>query len=612
MSGLEDNWVYLDKAQTIIFSNLPHGKYQFRIKASNNDGVWNEQGDYINITILPPFWKSKLAYILYILMLLYSVAYLLKSNNRRLKRKSENARILFEKEKEKEIYHAKISFFTNIAHEIRTPLTLIKSPLEYILSNKTDENELKSNLQVMEKNTDRLLLLINQLLDFRKIESKSFSLTFVRTDIARLLEETYVRFHPLAINRGLDFRLQMPSEKVLADVDKEAITKIISNLLSNAIKYGKSSIDTSLSLSETEFQVRVNSDGKTIPYELKEQIFEPFFQIREHNVSSKTGSGIGLALAKSLAELHKGSVRLDTSVSGLNSFLLCIPLAQEKSIVLNEPAETSDILETLPADDAQNDKERVLIVEDDEDLLSFMMEKLSKTYSVLSARNGKEAVHFLEKEIVNIVISDIVMPEMDGLELCRKMKSDVDYSHIPVILLTAKTTIQNKIEGLDSGADAYIEKPFSLDYLHAQMANLLNNRKKIREAFAHSPLVQTESMALNKADEVFLRSMNDIILKNISDPGFHVEDLAKSLCMSRSSLLRKIRGLSEFSPNDFIKVIRLKKAAEILQEGEYKINEVCFLVGFSSTSYFTKAFQKQFGILPKDFARNSKRAKIKD
>jgi len=609
MSGLEDNWVYLDKAQTIIYSNLPHGKYQFRIKASNNDGVWNEQGDYLNITILPPFWKSIFAYILYTIFILYSITYFLKSNYKRLKRKNENDRILFEKEKEKEIYNAKISFFTNIAHEIRTPLTLIKSPLEYIMTNKTDENELKSNLQVMEKNTDRLLLLINQLLDFRKIESKVFSLTFVKTDITQLLNETYIRFSSLATNKGLDFQLEMPSEKVLADVDKEAFTKIISNLFSNAIKYSQAKITVSLTKSEFDFQLRVNSDGKIIPNDLKEQIFEPFFQIKENNDTvSKNGSGIGLALTRSLAELHMGTILVDKSVPDINSFLLTIPLIQEKSIVINEHVETvEEAIEPPTSDQGKLDREQILLVEDDEELLTFMVDKLSKIYHVHSGRNGKEAIQVLEKEIINMVISDIMMPEMDGLELCEKMKNDVNYSHIPVILLTAKTTIQNKIEGLDSGADAYIEKPFSLDFLYAQISNLLNNRKKIKEAFAHSPLVQTESIALNKADEVFLNKMNEIILKNISDPAFHVDLLARALCMSRSSLLRKIKGISEFSPNDFIKVIRLKKAAEILQDGEYKINEVCFLVGFSSTSYFTKAFHKQFGILPKDFAKNTKR-----
>ena len=608
MVGLENNWVYLDKAQTIIYSNLPYGTYQFQVKASNNDGVWNEKGDYINITILPPFWKSKFAYLLYAIILLFSVYYILNSNYKRLKRKSENERILFEKEKEKEMYNAKINFFTNIAHEIRTPLTLIKSPLEHILTNKTDEKELNSNLQVMDKNTDRLLLLINQLLDFRKIESKTFSLSFVKTDIVQVINETYIRFKPLAINKGMEFQLEVPSEKVLADVDKEALIKILSNFFSNAIKYGKSQITASLTQSDTNFFIRVNNDGKIIPNELKEQIFEPFFQIKEHHHdASKTGSGIGLALARSLADLHKGSVILDKTLLGLNSFLLSIPLTQENSIVLSDNLDTAEVAESVVTMSQESNKEQLLIVEDDEELLSFMVDKLAKKYAVHFARNGKEAIKVLEKEIINIVISDIMMPEMDGLELCQKMKDDINYSHIPVILLTAKTTIQNKIEGLDSGADAYIEKPFSLDFLYAQISNLLNNRRKIKETFANSPYVQTGSIALSKSDETFLNSMNAIILKNISDPGFHVEHLAKALCMSRSSLLRKIKGLSEFSPNDFIKIIRLKKAAEILQEGEYKINEVCFLVGFSSTSYFTKAFQKQFGILPKDFAKTNKK-----
>jgi len=604
MNGLDNRWVFLDKAEKIIFSNLPYGQYRFQIKGSNNDGVWNENGDYIDIEIAPPFWESKLAYLFYAGLILWAMYSVFTQNTKRIKRKSKNDRILFEKEKEKEMYTAKIDFFTNVAHEVRTPLTLIQSPLEYILSNDVEKPELYSNLRVMEKNTNRLLSLINQLLDFRKTEAKSFSLTFVKTDISELLSETYIRFKPLSIQKGLDFSMIEPKDAISADVDKEAFTKIISNLFTNAIKYGQHEIKVILTATEGKFQVRVNNDGNIIPNELKEQIFEPFFQIKAtDNRTVSSGSGIGLALVKSLVELHKGSIRLDNTVLTANSFLLEMPLNQSNTIILKEETEILENEDSLTAEVKGNKKERLLVVEDDEDLLTFVVEKLSNNYQVLKARNGIEAIEILQKENVSIIISDVVMPQMDGLELCKKMKEDVEYSHIPFIMLTAKTTIQNKIEGLESGADAYIEKPFSMDYLQAQLSSLLYNRKKIRTAFASSPYVKTVSIALNKSDEIFLNKVTDIILKNISDSDFRVDQLADSLSMSRSSLLRKITGISEFSPNEFIKIVRLKRAAEYFQDTDYPVNEVSYLVGFAYPSYFAKSFYKQFGILPKDFAK---------
>ncbi len=605
MNGLDNQWIYLDKPERIIFSNVPYGKYRFQIKASNNDGVWNEKGDYIDIVISPPFWKSKLALLIYFGLIIWAVYYVFTQNTKRLKRKSENERILFEKEKEKEIYSAKINFFTNVAHEVRTPLTLIQSPLEYLITNNVDKKELNENLLVMEKNTNRLLLLINQLLDFRKIEAQNFSLTFVHTDIVELLAETYVRFMPLAKQKNLTFTFERPNDSVFADVDKEALIKILSNLFTNAIKYGQTQINVFLSQSDDKLYVRVNNDGNIIPNELKDQIFEPFFQIIDEDkrrVSS--GSGIGLALAKSLVELHKGSIYLDKSVQSENSFVCEMPLNQSNVIKLkNETDGVIEIPENNPVIVTGDSKELVLVVEDDEDLLSFVTEKLGMYYQVLKARNGVEAMEIIEKENVSIIISDVVMPLMDGLELCKKLKENIDYSHIPFVMLTAKTTVQNKIEGLESGADAYIEKPFSLDFLYVQISNLVSNRKKIKLAFASLPLVKAVSIALNKSDEIFLNKVTDIILKNISDSDFHVDQLAESMAMSRSSFLRKITGISEFSPNEFIKIVRLKRAAEILQESDYSVNEVSYLVGFAYPSYFAKSFHKQFGILPKDFAK---------
>lgn len=610
MEGLENNWNYIQKAREITYSNLPHGKYIFRVKGSNNDGLWNEEGDFIEIIIEPPFWLSIWAYLVYGLLILSLLFLILNYYKRKTEAINRSKRREMERQKEKEIYNAKIDFFTNVAHEVRTPLTLIKGPLEYIIKTDTSKDDLMSNLKIMDKNADRLLTLINQLLDFRKTEAQGFSLYFTQTDICELLNGVFVRFKPLAEQRGIKFDIETNHCPVTADVDKEALTKIISNLFTNALKYADSFILVALTDNGDNMIIKVTNDGKLIPENLKENIFEPFFQIYDEGKSSKSGSGIGLALVKSLVELHKGKVYLDVVDTNNNSFVISLPKTQDNSLIMKEQQILSDVSDSKYDEtelekiyNRTGNKSSILVVEDNEELLQFISDQLEKSYIVYHAKNGLEAIEVLKKEIINLVVSDIMMPIMDGLELCLKMKENQEYSHIPVILLTAKTNIQSRIEGLESGADAYIEKPFSLEYLYAQIENLLNNRKKLHEAFANSPLIHAGSIALNKADEQFLNKLNDVITKNISNLDFNVDRLAEELCMSRSSLLRKIKGVSEISPNDFIRLIRLKKAAEILNEGLYKVNEVCFLVGFSSASYFSKAFLKQFGVLPKDFVK---------
>lgn len=304
-----------------------------------------------------------------------------------------------------------------------------------------------------------------------------------------------------------------------------------------------------------------------------------------------SGTGIGLALARSLAELHDGTLSMDDSVEH-NCFLLTLPLNQEHTIaVMKNDRETQNILKEEPQTIQKQNRHTVLIVEDNPEMLSFVVKQLSPVYLVLTATNGVEALNVLENHTVNLVISDIMMPEMDGLELCDHIKSDLNYSHIPIILLTAKTTMQSKIDGLKSGADAYVDKPFSVEYLKVAIANLLRNREKLHAAFAHSPFVQTNTMAMTKADETFLKTLNDVTMNNMQNPDFSLDDMAGLLNMSRSSLNRKIKGLLDMTPNDYIRLERLKKAAQLLKEGECKVNEICYMVGFNTPSYFTKCFQ---------------------
>lgn len=609
LEGFDNAWTHIQQAKEVTYSNLPHGNYTFRLKGSNNEGVWNEKEEVLEITIRPPLWLTSWAYLLYFLTFFIITFYFFYLYKHRIEKKNRIQNTIFRNEKEKEIYNAKIDFFTNIAHEIRTPLTLIKGPLEHILTTEVEKDEVRENLKTMDKNVDRLLTLINQLLDFRKTESQSFSLSFVNTNINEIIKNVYVRFKPLAIQKNIQFNLTLTEDIINADVDKEALTKIISNLFTNALKYADSTICINLSSpNDQHFEMRVSNDGDTIDESYKEKIFEPFFQIKNAKKEMNSGSGIGLALVKSLVELHNGKIELD--ISGANTFIVTLPNKQQEAIVFDEKLEEDKSIkrEISALDENNNENENkkfsILVIEDNDELLNFIIDKLHKQYHVYKANNGQEALEILYEHHINIILSDIMMPVMDGFELLQRLKEDVEYSHIPFILLTAKTNVQSKIEGLELGADAYIEKPFSVNYLLAQIENLLDSRKRIREAYINSPFLHVNDMALNKADEEFLNKLSEAINNNIDNIHFNVELLAELMHMSRSSLLRKVKGVSEITPNEIIKLTRLKKAAEILQAGKYKVNEVCYLVGFSSPSYFSKEFHKQFGVLPKDFIKS--------
>jgi ligand-binding sensor domain-containing protein/signal transduction histidine kinase/DNA-binding response OmpR family regulator len=603
LEGFDHDWIYLDKLQKASYSNIPPGKYAFKVKASNNNGVWNKKEAVIDIHVRPPFYLTMGAYLFYFVSFALSITLLFRAYRNRIQKKNKRRLELFENEKSREIYDAKIAFFTNITHEIRTPLSLIKGPLEYIIKENVSATERDEYLTVIERNTNRLLDLSNQLLDFRKTEQEGFRLNFTAVDIPLLINEVYLRFNTTVINNHLNFDLNLPSEDFYADVDKEALTKILSNLFNNAIKFAKTTIQLTLSREADSFQLTLCNDGVKIEGDLCEKIFEPFFQIEtKGNDQVRTGTGLGLPLARSLAELHDGSLKCMPSENSFNCFQLTLPTSQPISVVIKQHNTEKPIYDIS----AENDdlekltKASLLIVEDDDDFRMFLYNQLKRKYNIHKASNGVEALTELKNNPVDIIITDITMPKMDGFQLCKEVKSNLEYSHIPIILLTAKTNLQFKIEGLDAGADAYVEKPFSMEHILAQLSNLLSSRNKLKEAFINSPLVKIRSIAPTKADEDFLKNVTEVIHKNIADTQFNVDTLANALNMSRSSLHRKIKGVSELTPNELILLVKLKKAAAHIQEGA-RVNEVCFIVGFNSPSYFSKAFKKQFGVSPTEW-----------
>ncbi len=605
LEGFDQDWIYLDKVQKAGYSNIPPGKYTFKVKASNNNGIWSDKITSIDIYIRPPFYKTIWAYIVYFIIIASIVVFIFIAYRNKIRKENEHRLEIFENEKSREIYNAKIAFFTNITHEIRTPLSLIKGPLEYIIKEKVSNIERSEYLAVIERNTNRLLDLSNQLLDFRKTEQKGFLLNFISTDISSLINDIYMQFEPTAARRDLKFNINLPTESFYADVDKEALTKILSNLFNNAIKYGRSEINLTVRKKPNTFQIIIGNDGNKIKESLYDKIFEPFYQIEDNDVKHiVSGTGLGLPLARSLAELHDGKLIYIPSDDQFNYFQLTMPIVQINSVRLDNNNTENLIQESAISSDEISSalKHSLLIVEDDEDFRIFLCNQLKRHYNILKATNGSEALKILDNNQIDIVVTDIAMPIMDGLQLCKEIKSNIDHSHIPIILLTAKTNLQSKIEGLGAGADAYVEKPFSMEHMLAQLSNLLSNRNKLKEAFIHSPLVKIRSIAPTKADEDFLKVVTEVIHKNISDTQFNVDTLANALNMSRSSLHRKIKGVSELTPNDLILLVKLKKAAEYIQEG-YRVSEVCFIVGFNSPSYFSKVFKKQFGVSPTEWTQ---------
>ncbi|WP_100844891.1 hybrid sensor histidine kinase/response regulator transcription factor [Flavobacterium sp. 5] len=605
LDGINDDWVYLNKNNKVFFTELPSGDYKFRVKSLSTNGIWSKEA-VIEIIVWPPFWASSYAFFCYILLITGCV-YLLLRRYHNMNIKENNQKIAnLNNEKEKEIYNAKIEFFTNVAHEIRTPLTLIKSPLESLLKRTYDSPEIPQNLSIMEKNTSRLLNLVNELLDFRKTEMEGLKLTFVETNISLLVRQLHSQFTPLIEEKNIHLELELGEKDIYAFVDEEAIRKILTNLISNALKYAKKEVIITLFRDESSLEFIVKNDGNLIPKGLKSKIFEPFFRIL--GTENQTGTGIGLSLAHSLTELHNGTLKLRFLDENMNTFVLQLPLRQQSEFHLYKDTTETEIKDSN--EEFENEiitkeiKTQILVVEDNLELLNFISKELGKEYKVFKATNGEEALKVIHNQSIHIVISDITMPIMDGIELCDRIKSNIESSHIPVILLTALSAIQSRIQGLESGADAYISKPFSMDFILAQIDNLLSNRRHVMEYYASSPLSHLKTIAYNKTDEDFIKKLDEIINQNMTDTNLSVESLADILHMSRSTLYRKIKDISNLSPNELINNARLKKAAELLLSGKYKVYEISEIVGYKSQSSFSRNFQKSFAMSPSEFINN--------
>ena len=598
---MSDKWIKLIDNR-ISFTNLAPGDYNLTVRVQNQGKSVEKT---IRITILPPWWLSKWAFLAYFLLVVAAAGcWFLWYRNHKEEQLRERQK-LFAINKEKELYQNKVNFFTEVAHEIRTPLALIDAPLEAIEEIGVTDNKVAHYLKMMRQNSKRLLNLTGQLLDFQKIDSGRMVLSRENVDITMLVTETLDRFEPAITLKHKQLLRQVIDEPIIVSTDKEAVTKIMSNLLNNALKYASKTIEVTLTADDACFLLRVMSDGKKISDSDRSRIFEPFYQV-EKTVNGENGVGIGLPLSLSLAKMLGGNLYLEDNTGAVNVFALTIPINKTDVKQNNKNALVKS--DYLIEEGSNQSKEKaagytVLIVEDNDNMREFLADQVSMSFSIETACNGKEAFEKLKQCNIDLIVTDVMMPVMNGYELCKAVKADIDLSHIPVVFITAKNDLDSKIKSLQLGAEAYIEKPFSVKYFRQLIRSLLDNRRREREAFSKKPFFNVDNMHVNKADEEFINKVMKIIEDNIGEDNFSVESMADIFCMSHSSLLRKIKTVFNLSPVELIRLVKLKKAAELIQEGKYRIGDICYMVGISSQSYFSKLFFKQFGITPKDFEK---------
>lgn len=602
LEGADDEWTSAGNTKSVSYVNLSPGTYVFHVKASNNDGLWNEKGAAVQIEILPPLWLSlpaKITYALLFVALCYvCLRYYIMAN----KRKQARDLMAFQSEQEQKSFRSKIDFFTNIAHEIRTPLSLITAPLEEIILQENEDKETMHNLRIIEKNCERLTVLINQLLDFRKMDGNGPPLSPESVNLKNLLEDLYDRFRKSVHRNRVRFDLSIPQDQdLIIETDLDAVMKIVSNLLTNATKFAHSYILINLKRnSDKSFTITVSDDGPGIPDDFKKLVFDPFYQLSTNK--DRSGTGIGLSLVKHLTNRLGAEIKIEDMLPRGAKFIFTI-----RSMQLANEA-TGPIIEEqpIPLDRPEYNLTQILVVDDNPDITAFISHSLAVSYHIDIADSASKALTMLDNKVYHLVISDIMMPEIDGITFVKRLKNDINYSHIPVILLSAKIQNATKVEGLLSGADVFIEKPFSMTFLKAQISSLLQNRKYLLENFHASPLSSYSSLATNAHDDAFLTQLNAEIEKHLSDEQFNVESLVDIFKISRSNFQRKLKAISGTSPGDYVRNYRLKRACTLLIESDYRINEVAFLVGFSSASYFTKAFIKAFNLTPKEFIQQSR------
>lgn len=641
LDGFDKEWNYVGKQRTATYTNLPKGNYVFRVKSTNGAGIWVENERALRITVKPSFWETPYAYVIYTLgfmLILLVGAYTL----------FVIYRLKHEVSVEQQVTDMKLRFFTNISHELRTPLTLIEGPLEYILKRSDLSKDVREQLQVVERNTHRMLRLVNQILDFRKIQNHKMKLCIEQIDIVAFVHKIMENFESIAESNKIDFIFETEQPKLKLWVDADKVEKIVFNLLSNAFKYTQPGKTITVFIHENEdtVTVGVQDQGIGISENKKASLFVRFETLLDKNLFNPNSSGIGLSLVKELVEMHHASIHVDSkegegscfSVDFLKGkdhygenaeFVLSdnVEIIGEASkhslpVDVETPAVATpeDKPEAVPAADeadkaSVSETKTMLLIEDNLELRFFLRSIFSQRFRIIEAANGVEGLEKAIKYVPDIIISDIMMPEKDGITLVKELREELTTSHIPIVLLTAKTDMDTKLQSLELGADSYITKPFSATYLEARVDNLLARRQKLRQFYCdhlmdiNPPKVENEEEevdVMSQQDRRFLEQLTNFMERNIDNGELVVDDLVHEMAVSRSVFFKKLKSLTGLAPIEFIKEMRVKRAAQLIETGEFNMTQISYMVGINDPRYFSKCFKQRFGMTPTEYREKQK------
>lgn len=626
LEGFERNWNYVGKQRMATYTNLPKGDYVFKVRSTNSDGVWIENTRDLNIKILPSFWETPLAYIIYVLILLLivSAAVYILSTIYRLKHKVVM---------EHQLTDLKLRFFTDISHELRTPLTLITAPLENILEENELPNPIREQLSVVERNANRMLRLVNQILDFRKIQNKKMKMQVQLLEIVSFTRKVMEYFEAVAKERNITYNIETEKSAIYLWVDADKYEKIIYNLLSNAFKYTPDGKAIRITIKENNdtISVSVIDEGVGITENKKKKLFVRFENHVEPKGTSQLSTGIGLSLVKDFVDMHKAEITVtskqnegscfkidfkkgkehyEDKVEFLQNDMDCISCKDS----VTEDTSVNEITDTNVNEDIDTSKDIMLIVEDNPELRQFLRGIFAADYHIIEAANGEEGKDRALKYVPDIIISDVMMPVKDGFQMMQELRNEITTSHIPLILLTAKTAIESKLEGLEYGADDYITKPFSAKYLKARVKNILQRRQKIQQAYRERLLdsglkdddnkteeKETHVPDMSPSDRRFMDKLMGLMEGSLDNSDLIVDDLVKEMAVSRSVFFKKLKMLTGLAPVEFIKEVRINKAIKLIESGEYSITQVAYMVGINDPRYFSKCFKQKIGMTPSEY-----------
>ncbi len=615
LKGFDDKWITIDASNPkATYNNLSRGTYTFNVRVKNNGTFTDSKPTSLIIEVEPPFWLSWPAFLLYFIiisvLIVFIYRYLIDRATFELRLSKEHQ----ERQHIEEISAMKVKFFTNLSHELRTPVSLIMLPIENMLAKNIDAG-IKNNLTMVLRNAKRLLFIVNQLLDFRKLEVGEITYHPVMGDIVSFIKDIVLPFMDISQNKNIKLTVKSNVEELYTNFDHNKLERILFNLLSNAFKFTPNHGSVEVNIQYTEgidlpIRIEVTDTGIGIDKSKISNIFKPFYQVDNQGAIADMGTGIGLSITYEFVRLHNGNIHVESEIDKGTSFIIELPMTEERAPVIKEDLPEEELVVSLesmkiPTMDSISKKAKtILLVDDNDDFRFYLVENLRSLYNVIEANNGQIAYEKANRFLPDIIVSDVTMPEMDGFEFCRKVKTEVNTSHIPVVLLTANTLDDDKITGFEAGADEYISKPFNVGVLKARIRNLLLKKDEQRSKLNNQSGLSISEVNLPTLDEKLLEKVNKYTLEKIADSEFGIEDLSKLIGMSTVYLNKKMSALTGKTTSEYVRSIRLRKAANLLEKSDLTISEVAYEVGYNSPKYFSKYFKEEYGILPSEYRKN--------